>query len=189
MSIIYKTTNLVNGKIYVGQHFTSADDGYLGSGKWIKRAIKKYRKENFIREIIEFCTSANVDDKEVYWIDKLNATNPEVGYNISNGGKNNGMLGLKHSEKSRKKISLNHKRYSGKENPNFGNGQKIQGNLNPNNKWIYQMSNSENFFTYFKLNTRFNIYRKFTKTQSNKITYNGITIERFLKDFKGESNG
>jgi hypothetical protein len=65
MSIIYKTTNLVNGKIYVGQHYTSADDGYLGSGLKIIRAIKKYGKENFFRETIEFCTSDNVNEKEV----------------------------------------------------------------------------------------------------------------------------
>ena len=84
--IIYKTTNLINNKIYVGQHCTSEEDGYLGSGKVIKLAIKKYGRQNFVRETIEFCTSANVDDKEVYWVDKLDATNPEVGYNIAKGG-------------------------------------------------------------------------------------------------------
>lgn len=48
--IIYKTTNLVNGKFYVGQHYqkSSEFDGYLGSGIKILNAIKKYGKENFI---------------------------------------------------------------------------------------------------------------------------------------------
>jgi hypothetical protein len=41
--IIYKTTNLVNDKIYVGQHYTSANDGYLGSGKILDKSIKKCR--------------------------------------------------------------------------------------------------------------------------------------------------
>lgn len=86
MSIIYKTTNQVNGKIYVGQHFTSADDGYLGSGKILKQAIKKYGKENFVRESIEFCNPDTLDEREVYWIDALSATNTEIGYNISLGG-------------------------------------------------------------------------------------------------------
>ena len=86
MSIIYKTTNQVNGKYYVGQHFTSADDGYLGSGKYFKRALKKYGKENFVRETMDFCTSANIDEREIYWIDELDARNPEVGYNIDIGG-------------------------------------------------------------------------------------------------------
>lgn len=84
--IIYKTTCLVNQKIYVGQHNTSADDGYLGSGFILELAIKKYGKDNFIRETIEFCSTNNVDEKEVYWIDRLDARNPNVGYNIARGG-------------------------------------------------------------------------------------------------------
>lgn len=47
MSIIYKTTNLINGKIYIGQHYTSADDGYLGSGKILNLAIDKYGIESY----------------------------------------------------------------------------------------------------------------------------------------------
>lgn len=82
--IIYKTTNLINGKIYVGQHKTSADDGYLGSGKILKLAIKKYGKENFKREILEFCNLSNVDNREIYWINNLNSVNE--GYNITEGG-------------------------------------------------------------------------------------------------------
>ena len=111
--IIYKTTNLINNKIYVGQHCTSEEDGYLGSGKVIKLAIKKYGRQNFVRETIEFCTSANVDDKEVYWVDKLDATNPEVGYNLENGGNGKG----KHTEKWKKMISL---LLSGQNNPFYG---------------------------------------------------------------------
>lgn len=51
--IIYKTINLINGKIYVGMHSTdNLNDGYLGSGWILKQAIKKYSKENFKREVL-----------------------------------------------------------------------------------------------------------------------------------------
>jgi hypothetical protein len=51
--IVYKTTNLINGKYYIGKHATdNINDSYLGSGKALKRAIKKYGKENFKREIL-----------------------------------------------------------------------------------------------------------------------------------------
>lgn len=51
--IIYKTTNLINNKIYVGMHSTdNLNDGYLGSGWILKQAIKKYSKENFKREVL-----------------------------------------------------------------------------------------------------------------------------------------
>ena len=56
--IVYKTTNLINGKYYIGKHRQTSDefDGYLGSGKLIKTAILKYGTHNFLRETIETFT-------------------------------------------------------------------------------------------------------------------------------------
>lgn len=49
---IYKITNILNGKIYIGKDEFSNSE-YFGSGKLIKRAIIKYGKKNFIKEILE----------------------------------------------------------------------------------------------------------------------------------------
>jgi len=86
--IVYKTTNLVNGKIYVGQ--TKRDDkNYMGSGVRLQYAIKKYGKENFIRETLEVCKDIiSLNDSEIYWIKLLDARNPNVGYNFLSGGQN-----------------------------------------------------------------------------------------------------
>jgi group I intron endonuclease len=55
---IYKTTNLLNGKYYIGVHSTNnMEDGYMGSGNRLRLAIRKHGKENFKREIIEYCAT------------------------------------------------------------------------------------------------------------------------------------
>lgn len=83
-NFIYKTTNLTNGKIYIGKHSTdNLDDGYLGSGKYLKQSIKKYGKNNFISEVIEFADSElRLKELEKYYISLYNSTDINVGYNI-----------------------------------------------------------------------------------------------------------
>lgn len=59
--LMYKTMNLINGKIYIGVHSTTdINDGYLGSGKHLKRAIKKYGITNFKREVLQFFESIDL---------------------------------------------------------------------------------------------------------------------------------
>jgi len=97
---IYKTINHINGKIYVGQRKTkNLNDGYLGSGTHITRSIKHYGKENFYREILEFCKDKDqLNEKEIYWIAKLDSYNFKVGYNLTKGGENR----LEHHTKEHK---------------------------------------------------------------------------------------
>ena len=83
---IYMTENLVNGKKYIGM-CTRNDDEYLGSGKLIKNAIKKYGKENFKRVILEECeTIEQLSEAEERLIEKYNAVESDMFYNLSHGG-------------------------------------------------------------------------------------------------------
>lgn len=76
--------NLVNGKFYIGKDVKNSKK-YLGSGKLLKQAIKKYGKTNFKKEILEVCFSLEeLEEKERYWIQELNAI--ENGYNLAKGG-------------------------------------------------------------------------------------------------------
>lgn len=86
---IYKTTNIVNGKIYIGQKKSSEflGNSYLGSGKILKKAVDKYGHNNFNVELIEIIDCKEfMNEREIYWILKYDSRNPEVGYNISFGG-------------------------------------------------------------------------------------------------------
>jgi hypothetical protein len=85
MSIIYKITNTINSKIYIGKSKYN-NPNYYGSGLKIKNAIKKYGKTAFVKEILENCSDELVNDKEMYWITFYDSTNDSIGYNISKGG-------------------------------------------------------------------------------------------------------
>jgi len=113
---IYRITNLINGKTYVGQHRyeeTPYDD-YMGSGIALHKAYKKYGIENFRKEII--CKNvqykATIDDMEKFYIKKEREQNPFGCYNIADGGQGGGYKGKHHSDEARRKMSESHKGYS-----------------------------------------------------------------------------
>jgi len=84
---VYKTTNLVNGKIYVGVHKTNnPNDSYLGSGKALKLAVAKYGQESFKKDILfEFSDREEAFSKESEIVTEK-FTNREDTYNIKVGG-------------------------------------------------------------------------------------------------------
>jgi hypothetical protein len=98
---IYETTNVINGKKYIGAHSTNdLNDEYLGSGSLLKRAIKKYSKESFIKRILfVFDTREEMMEKEIELLTEEAINNPNL-YNLKGGG-----LGLVYSDELRAKLS------------------------------------------------------------------------------------
>lgn len=86
---IYKTTNIINGKIYIGQHKAEIfePNKYIGSGTLLRYAINKYGKENFSNTLLFECFDQDELNKmEQYYINLYNSTDINIGYNIRFGG-------------------------------------------------------------------------------------------------------
>lgn len=144
--LIYKITNNLNGKIYIGSHKTkNINDGYMGSGKYLNRAYLKYGLDNFTKEILfvfnnardmyakeaeivndEFLTEANTYNLKrggFGGFDFINSTglNNKVGQCSKAGraaaAKGGGFKGKTHSDITRKLMS---DRRWGPSNPNYG---------------------------------------------------------------------
>lgn len=113
---IYCTTCKINGKKYIGKNGFCRWENYLGSGKLLKRAIKKYGKENFYREIIYIAYDKDELDKvEIMFIKEHGAVESSDYYNITSGGDGGATTtGKSPSEETRKKISLAQKGEKGR---------------------------------------------------------------------------
>lgn len=91
---VYLTTNLANGKNYVGKHFGEINDTYMGSGRYISNAFKKYGMNNFYKIILDVCDSLEeLNKKEIEYI-KYYRSIGKAEYNIADGGEG-GNLGEK----------------------------------------------------------------------------------------------
>jgi len=86
--VVYLTTNLVNDKKYIGKDVKN-NPNYLGSGALLLEDIKKYGKQNFKKEILEFCQNNDIlEERENYWINYHNALHDNNFYNIRENVKN-----------------------------------------------------------------------------------------------------
>jgi group I intron endonuclease len=132
---IYITINKINGKRYLGQcrYAKKGWQRYLGSGKALLRAIKKYGRENFQREVIlEATTREELTAAEIRLIEEYNAMIDPSWYNITKGGyATRGFIGKKHSPESNKKRA--EKLRGRKRPPHIGIivGNRQRGKKNP----------------------------------------------------------
>lgn len=115
--IIYKITNQLNGKPYVGQTTRSIEERFkehVSHNQYlIGRAIRKYGKENFSIEVLEECeTFEQLNERERYWITCLDCIAPK-GYNLTDGGEG----GFHHTPETRARISAAN---TGEGHPMFG---------------------------------------------------------------------
>ena len=93
---IYKITNAVNNKCYIGQskdlmtrirkHIKTLING-TNRNEHLQNAYNTYGTGNFTIEIIEECTAEELDDREIYWIDFYHSYDREYGYNKTRGGR------------------------------------------------------------------------------------------------------
>ena len=93
---IYETTNLINGKKYIGKHTSSTfDNNYYGSGKHFKEDFNRLGKENFkVRVLEEIEDLDKLDKLETYYIELFDAVRSSRYYNNSYGGENEGWRGV-----------------------------------------------------------------------------------------------
>lgn len=129
---IYITTNMVNGKRYLGRRKFSEDwKYYLGSGKVFRRAIKEYGRENFIRHIIDIAyTEEELNQKEYDYSVEFDVVESDDWYNLVYGGGTT--TGYKMSDETKEKIGNKAKaRLSNPENHPMYGKQGLSGEQNP----------------------------------------------------------
>lgn len=187
-NFVYLTTNLLNGKQYVGSHATdNIQDNYLGSGRVFKKALKKNGRENFNREILQECqTILEARKLEAPMIVQYNTMHPN-GYNVhDNGGWGYpesshgpiarekiriGNTGKKHTQKTKDKLSIFRSKQTGEKASFFGH--------NHTEKSIKKISENRKGVTAGKNHHYFGKKRKeeVKKKISNKLTNRTFTEE------------
>ncbi len=135
--LIYRTICIVNNKFYIGKHKTNnLNDNYLGSGKLLKTAIAKYGRNNFVREILHFCSSEEEMNELETKIVNAEMIMREDTYNIAIGGQ--GGLGVAQCISDEKRKEMTHRMAqtkSGRTKEDFEYLQRISNKLLGKNKF------------------------------------------------------
>ena len=201
---IYKITNKLNNKIYVGKRVSETfDEKYWGSGKAIKNSINKYGIDNFTRDILEWCNSDDeLNEREKYWIKELKANQKQYGYNFTDGGTGGNTLKyLSEEDKIARleKIAETKANYSDEQKEELHNKlskssstalKKLYDNGYENNnkgrKWYTNGTEDKMCFEcpegYWPGRSHNNIdYEKVSKSMAGKICYNNGINEKYFR--------
>jgi len=115
VSGIYKITNIISGKIYIGcaSNIRTRINGHLYAlrrdrhkNSYLQKAWTKYGEKNFIFEMIEKCDITNLHAKEHYWVNELNCLDRSIGYNLKPTDPNGYSI---HSEETKEKLRIANK--------------------------------------------------------------------------------
>lgn len=197
---VYKITNLINNKIYIGKannikkrfnaHKTAARRQDPNDFSKIHRAMNKYGEDNFfIEELGEYSTETEALQAEINFIKNLNSQDDSVGYNITLGGE--GASGFKHSDESKEKMSNSKKGlFLGEQNPFYGKNHSEEtkkllsnlaservGELNP----FFGKIHSEDSLNKIREN-HYDKQKYFSKDDIENIKYQKNILKRTYKE-------
>ena len=179
---IYKITNLLNNKIYIGKHKYSKyelDESYITSGIIINQSISKHGIENFNIELIDKASSLEeLNQLEIFYIKEFNSKYP-IGYNLTDGG--DGARGIDSWNKGQTKesnelVRLNTEKSKQTKMKKYGNAfGKLNKQLSEEHKQKIKETNK---------NQKPSEYCKYISSIRNKGThfYNNGSIEKKFKD-------
>ena len=164
---IYKITNIINDKVYVGQavshilnhkryrpyghegrfrcHISEAFSRKKNQSHYLNNAIRKYGVCNFVVELIELCEISNSDNREIHYIKEFNSLFPN-GYNLKNGGNV-----FTHSDESKKRVSngvVNY--YKEKKYERFKNITKIDDDIEKYIKPLNRNNSQYGWYVYIE---------------------------------------
>lgn len=189
--VVYKVTNLVNGKIYIGKttkgikirwqrHKAAAQRQDPNDYSILHRAMNKYGFDKFKIEVLEVCVSAEASlEAEKRQIAGYKATDRDIGYNQTEGG--DGTPGHRHTEDSKQRMSVAKKgKYQGKDNSFYGKSHSIE---------TIQKVSGENWFK-----GRKNVEETLAKLHANQgvkpaaLTDDQVLVAREAKEKEGVTN-
>lgn len=145
---IYKITNNINDKVYVGQsinieqrwkaHRTKPNQ--VNGSQYdspLYRAIRKYGLSNFSFEVIEECKQEDLNEREIYWINFYQSFNLDKGYNLTLGGSNPGDTVLSKEQVTQiQNLLINSKLTEAEISKQFSISQRMVSGINLGQNWI-----------------------------------------------------